>query len=149
MYEVTRNKTGSMLATSQLLVQLTQRDTGRGQERYCMHYVITRVHTKYYIGGFYLAVLTSTAKPPNLISRQISGYAVYQNLATNWYKVSSHSSGSEMLSIFLRPSQFPCSDFPPRCEEHADEVQPSEGRLCQAGLTSLAHCGTASHSGRG
>ena len=94
-------------------------------------------------------VLTSTAKPPNLIPRQISGYAVYQNLGTNWYKVSSHSSGSEMLSIFLRPSQFPCSDFPPRCEEHADEVQPSEGRLCQAGLTSLAHCGTASHSSRG
>ena len=51
--------------------EVHQRGAGRGQECYCMHYIITRVVGENILGDFNLAVSTPTTKPPNLISRQI------------------------------------------------------------------------------
>ena len=43
----------------------------QSQERYCMQYVIMHSGQKYHCRIFNLAVSTPTAKPPNLIPRQI------------------------------------------------------------------------------
>ena len=68
-HEFTENITGSVLAPSQLYVQLAQRDAGWSQNHYCM-----QLRTLLHVVGetdFNLAVSTQTAKPPNLIPHQI------------------------------------------------------------------------------
>ena len=66
----TRNVTSSVLALSQLYVQLAQRNTGRGQECNYKHYVITHL-AKIILADFNFGVFNPDCQLPSLIPHQI------------------------------------------------------------------------------